>query len=165
LLLRHGGRHSLRHLFALLRLFFTANAYYKTKSDPNLTQPDSDESKALEKREEEAYEAAKVIRKEMSFQSNNKLHASKHTTAAVDDTTVAYSQPSGCGGGCLTTRFAHYEVRQAPIAKPDMAYETWRCASTVVGLTTQQKLLVACLDTSCVMAIIDADLPTVTPVS
>ncbi|CAP97676.1 hypothetical protein EN45_101250 [Penicillium chrysogenum] len=125
----------------------------------------SDESKALEKREEEAYEAAKVIRKEMSFQSNNKLHASKHTTAAVDDTTVAYSQPSGCGGGCLTTRFAHYEVRQAPIAKPDMAYETWRCASTVVGLTTQQKLLVACLDTSCVMAIIDADLPTVTPVS
>jgi E3 ubiquitin-protein ligase SHPRH len=48
-----------------IAVFFTANAYYQIKSDPNLTQPDSDEFKALEKREEEAYEAAKVIRKEM----------------------------------------------------------------------------------------------------
>jgi hypothetical protein len=39
-----------------------------------------------------------------------------------------------------------------------MAYKNWRYASTVVGLTDQQKLLVACLDTGCVMTIIDAEL-------
>ncbi|KAJ5261633.1 hypothetical protein N7497_004097 [Penicillium chrysogenum] len=39
-----------------------------------------------------------------------------------------------------------------------MAYKAWRSASTVVGLTSQQKLLVACLDTGCVMTIIDAEL-------
>ena len=41
-------------------------------------------------------------------------------------------------------------------SQPGMAYKTWRYASAVVGLTTQQKLLVACLDTGCVMTIIDA---------
>ncbi|KAL1965614.1 hypothetical protein VTN77DRAFT_5291 [Rasamsonia byssochlamydoides] len=45
--------------------FFTANAYYQIKTDPNLTAPDSDEYKALQKAEEDAYEAAKQIRKEM----------------------------------------------------------------------------------------------------
>ncbi|KAJ5385314.1 Zinc finger RING-type [Penicillium concentricum] len=48
-----------------IAVFFTANAYYQIKSDTNLTQPDSDEFKSLEKREEDAYEAAKVIRKEL----------------------------------------------------------------------------------------------------
>jgi E3 ubiquitin-protein ligase SHPRH len=45
--------------------FFTANAYYQIKTDTNLTAPDSEEYKALEKAEEVAYEAAKQIRKEM----------------------------------------------------------------------------------------------------
>ncbi|KAF7712908.1 Zinc finger RING-type domain-containing protein [Penicillium ucsense] len=48
-----------------IAVFFTANAYYQIKSDPELTAPDSEEYKALEKKEEEAYEAAKLIRKEM----------------------------------------------------------------------------------------------------
>ncbi|KAJ5494864.1 hypothetical protein N7463_010951 [Penicillium fimorum] len=42
--------------------------------------------------------------------------------------------------------------------QPGMAYKTWRYASTVVGLTNQNKLIVACLDSGCVMTIIDADL-------
>ncbi|THC95931.1 hypothetical protein EYZ11_004573 [Aspergillus tanneri] len=46
-------------------VFFTGNAYYQIKTDPKLTTPDSEEFKSLEKREEEAYEAAKLIRKEM----------------------------------------------------------------------------------------------------
>ncbi|KAJ5500538.1 Zinc finger RING-type [Penicillium expansum] len=56
-----------------IAVFFTANGYYQIKSDPNLTQPDSDEFKALEKREEEAYEAAKVIRKEMLTDISRKV--------------------------------------------------------------------------------------------
>ncbi|KAJ5954332.1 hypothetical protein N7501_008611 [Penicillium viridicatum] len=56
-----------------IAVFFTANAYYQIKSDPNLTQPDSDEFKALEKREEDAYEAAKVIRKEMLTDISRKV--------------------------------------------------------------------------------------------
>ncbi|KAJ6137668.1 hypothetical protein N7471_004154 [Penicillium samsonianum] len=54
-------------------VFFTANAYYQIKSDPNLTQPDSDEFKALQKREDETYEAAKVIRKEMLTDISRKV--------------------------------------------------------------------------------------------
>ncbi|KGO76798.1 Helicase, C-terminal [Penicillium italicum] len=56
-----------------IAVFFTANAYYQIKSDPNLTQPDSDEFKTLEKREDEAYEAAKVIRKEMLTDISRKV--------------------------------------------------------------------------------------------
>ncbi|KAJ5961060.1 Zinc finger RING-type [Penicillium vulpinum] len=56
-----------------IAMFFTANAYYQIKSDPNLTQPDSDEFKALEKREDDAYEAAKVIRKEMLADISRKV--------------------------------------------------------------------------------------------
>ncbi|EKV08541.1 SNF2 family helicase/ATPase, putative [Penicillium digitatum Pd1] len=56
-----------------IAVFFTANAYYQIKSDPNLTQPDSDEFKRLEKREDEAYEAAKVIRKEMLTDISRKV--------------------------------------------------------------------------------------------
>lgn len=48
-----------------IAVFFTANAYYQIKSDASLTPPDSEEFKALEKEEEERYEAAKLIRKEM----------------------------------------------------------------------------------------------------
>ncbi|CAI7615160.1 unnamed protein product [Penicillium glandicola] len=56
-----------------IAVFFTANAYYQIKSDPNLTQPDSDGFKALEKREEDAYEAAKFIRKEMLTDISRKV--------------------------------------------------------------------------------------------
>lgn len=56
-----------------IAVFFTANAYYQIKSDPNLTQPDSDEFKALEKKEEDGYEAAKLIRKEMLTDISRKV--------------------------------------------------------------------------------------------
>ncbi|KAJ5736692.1 uncharacterized protein N7483_001817 [Penicillium malachiteum] len=56
-----------------IAVFFTANAYYQIKSDPALTQPDSDDFKALEKKEEEGYEAAKLIRKEMLTDTSRKV--------------------------------------------------------------------------------------------
>lgn len=45
--------------------FFIGNGYYQIKSDDKLTEPDSQEFKALDEREGQAYEAAKMIRKEM----------------------------------------------------------------------------------------------------
>lgn len=48
-----------------IAIFFTANAHYQIKSDPELTLPDSDDFRALEKQEEKGYESAKQIRKEM----------------------------------------------------------------------------------------------------
>ncbi|KAL1955051.1 hypothetical protein VTO42DRAFT_342 [Malbranchea cinnamomea] len=45
--------------------FFIASAYYQIKTDPELTKPDSDEFRSLEKLEEDTYEEAKLIRREM----------------------------------------------------------------------------------------------------
>jgi E3 ubiquitin-protein ligase SHPRH len=62
-----------------IAVFFTANAYYQIKSDPNLTQSGSDEFKALETREEDGYEAAKVIRKEMLTDISRKVERHMET--------------------------------------------------------------------------------------
>ncbi|KAL4930607.1 proteasome stabiliser-domain-containing protein [Aspergillus undulatus] len=48
-----------------IAIFFTGNAYYQMKSDPELTEPESEEFQTLEKLEEEAYAKAKLIRQEM----------------------------------------------------------------------------------------------------
>lgn len=56
-----------------IAVFFTANAYFQIKSDPSLTQPGSEEFKILEKKEEEGYEAAKIIRKEMLTDISQKV--------------------------------------------------------------------------------------------
>ncbi|KAJ5992914.1 hypothetical protein N7451_008638 [Penicillium sp. IBT 35674x] len=56
-----------------IAVFFTANAYFQIKSDASLTQPESEEFKVLEKKEEEGYEAAKIIRKEMLTDISQKV--------------------------------------------------------------------------------------------
>lgn len=56
-----------------IAVFFTANGYYQIKTNPDLTEPDSEEFKALEKKEEEGYEAAKMIRKEMLTDISRKV--------------------------------------------------------------------------------------------
>lgn len=56
-----------------IAVFFTANGYYQMKSDPKITEPDSEEYRALEKKEEEGYEAAKLIRKEMLSDISRKV--------------------------------------------------------------------------------------------
>lgn len=53
--------------------FFTGNAYYQIKTDPALTEPESEEFESLEKQEIEAYEAAKLIRKEMLTDISRKV--------------------------------------------------------------------------------------------
>lgn len=65
-----------------IAVFFTANAYYQIKSDPDLTKPDSEDFKALEKKEEGGYETAKQIRKEMLTDISRKVE--RHMRAIKD---------------------------------------------------------------------------------
>ncbi|QVM12308.1 hypothetical protein D8B26_006938 [Coccidioides posadasii str. Silveira] len=54
--------------------FFIASAYYQIKSDQKLTEPDSDDFKRLERLEEENYQAAKLIRREMLAETSRKVN-------------------------------------------------------------------------------------------
>ena len=56
-----------------IAVFFTANAYYQIKSDPALTQPDSEDFKSLGMKEEQGYETAKMIRQEMLVDISRKV--------------------------------------------------------------------------------------------
>ncbi|KAL1836990.1 hypothetical protein VTJ49DRAFT_4410 [Mycothermus thermophilus] len=53
-------------------VFFCGNGYFSLKSNPELTEPGSDEFKRLEKLEVEAYDRAKKIRKELLQESHGK---------------------------------------------------------------------------------------------
>ncbi|OAX83468.1 hypothetical protein ACJ72_02170 [Emergomyces africanus] len=80
-------RHRLRNALEVEHIckFFIANAYYQIKTNTELTNPDSEEFIALEKLEEENYEAAKLIRKEMLADINHKANRSiKRLQAKVD---------------------------------------------------------------------------------
>ncbi|PGH14860.1 hypothetical protein AJ80_05786 [Polytolypa hystricis UAMH7299] len=62
--------------------FFIANAYYQIKTNTELTKPDSEEYKELEKLEEESYEAAKLVRKELLAETNRRV--SRHLNVVRD---------------------------------------------------------------------------------
>ncbi|KKK24756.1 hypothetical protein AOCH_002221 [Aspergillus ochraceoroseus] len=55
-----------------ISVFFTGNAYYQIKSDPELTKPESEDFQALARLEEEAYAKAKLIRQEMLSEISRK---------------------------------------------------------------------------------------------
>ncbi|ROT43122.1 E3 ubiquitin-protein ligase [Sodiomyces alkalinus F11] len=57
-------------------VFFCANAYFQITSDADLTRPDSEEFKSLQRLEDEGYEAAKRIRREILSENHRK--ATKH---------------------------------------------------------------------------------------
>lgn len=54
-------------------MFFMGNAYYQIKTDPKLTEPESEEYTSLERREVESYEAAKLIRKEILIEVSQRV--------------------------------------------------------------------------------------------
>lgn len=54
--------------------FFIANAYYQIKTDETVTKPDSEEFHDLEKLEEDNYEEAKLIRREMLSEANRDVN-------------------------------------------------------------------------------------------
>ncbi|KAG8421882.1 hypothetical protein J3458_003718 [Metarhizium acridum] len=53
-------------------VFFCANAYFQIKDNKDLTQPDSEEFQRLKKLEDDGYNAAKVLRREILGESNRK---------------------------------------------------------------------------------------------
>ncbi|KAL3470661.1 SNF2 family N-terminal domain-containing protein [Aspergillus californicus] len=55
-----------------IAVFFTGNGYYQTKSDTELTEPESEKFHTLTKLEEEAYAQAKIIRQEILIESSRK---------------------------------------------------------------------------------------------
>lgn len=75
-------------------VFFCANAYYQIKSNEEMTEPDSDEFRRLEKLEVDGYENAKKIRREILDESRRKAErlmkkisdaASKQTFAVIPE--------------------------------------------------------------------------------
>ncbi|KAI9814757.1 MAG: hypothetical protein M1827_003023 [Pycnora praestabilis] len=60
-------------------IFFAASAYFQIKSNEEVTKPDSEEYKELEKLETESYENAKLIRKEMLAEVFRKVGRSMAT--------------------------------------------------------------------------------------
>ena len=55
--------------------FFVANAYYQIKTDVNMTQPDSTAFQDLDKLEDDTYERAKALRKEILIDSYKRAEA------------------------------------------------------------------------------------------
>ncbi|KAL8807501.1 MAG: hypothetical protein Q9182_000666 [Xanthomendoza sp. 2 TL-2023] len=56
-------------------LFFAANAYYQIKSNEKETKPESQEFEELGRQEEEYYERAKMIRKEILMEARDKANS------------------------------------------------------------------------------------------
>ena len=83
--------------------FFVANAYYQVKSNAEVTEPESDQFKELERRETEQYEVAKGLRAEMLAETQSK--ADGHMTTVrrraegQDFVTVPIFQPLSVSGG------------------------------------------------------------------
>ena len=83
--------------------FFVANALFQIKSDEKATLPDSERFKELEKMETEAYEKAKLIRKELLTETQSKadsLMAIIRAKAAEQSYTIIpnFRPPSSPGG-------------------------------------------------------------------
>ncbi|ORY71999.1 E3 ubiquitin-protein ligase [Pseudomassariella vexata] len=67
-------------------VFFIANAYYQMKSNEDMTKPDSDEFRRLEKLEVDGYESAKQIRKEILQEAYAKASSYMKRLAESADT-------------------------------------------------------------------------------
>ncbi|KAJ5157536.1 uncharacterized protein N7482_008636 [Penicillium canariense] len=123
-----------------IAVFFTANAYYQIKSDPNLTQPDSEDFKALEKKEEEGYEAAKLIRKEMLTDISRKveryMRTIKDKTQKKEFVHIPKMKPYLYSRGLESYRLLNkFEDLCAALNKHAEKYNEWR--ETMIGLVSQ----------------------------
>ncbi|KAL8843615.1 MAG: hypothetical protein Q9170_000119 [Blastenia crenularia] len=84
-------------------LFFTANAYYQIKSDEKETKPESAEFQELETLEEEYYEKAKVVRKEILVEARKKadslINMLHERSREQSFATISKSNPQANRGG------------------------------------------------------------------
>ncbi|KAJ5585307.1 uncharacterized protein N7459_005107 [Penicillium hispanicum] len=118
-----------------IAVFFTANAYYQIKSDPSLTQPDSEDFKSLERKEEEGYEAAKLIRKEMLTDISRKveryMRAIKEKTQNKQFVKIPKMKPYLYGMGLESYRLLNrFEDLCAALNAHAEQYKEWRDVMT-----------------------------------
>ncbi|KAJ5739736.1 hypothetical protein N7533_012520 [Penicillium manginii] len=118
-----------------IAVFFTANAYYQIKTDTNLTQPESDEFQALEKKEVEGYEAAKVIRKEMLIDISKKveryMRIIKEKTRKNGFVNIPKMKPFLYSRGLESYRILNkFEDLCAALNEHAKQYEVWRDVMT-----------------------------------
>jgi E3 ubiquitin-protein ligase SHPRH len=123
-----------------IAVFFTANAYYQIKSDPSLTQPDSDDFKSLEKKEEEGYEAAKLIRKEMLTDISRKVERYmkiiKEKTQQKRFVQIPKLEPQLYNRGLVSYRLINkFEDLCEALNKHAVQYNEWR--TIMVQLVSQ----------------------------
>ncbi|KAJ5347734.1 uncharacterized protein N7506_000987 [Penicillium brevicompactum] len=123
-----------------IAVFFTANAFYQIKSDTNLTTPDSDEFKELQKREEDAYEAAKAIRKEILTDVSQKVERHMKTVKekASKNTLVKLPKmdPQIYSGGIEAYNvISNFEDLCDALNKHAEQYKEWR--EIMIRLVTQ----------------------------
>ncbi|KAK1760441.1 putative ATP-dependent helicase IRC20 [Echria macrotheca] len=87
-------------------VFFCANAYFSIKSNEEMTAPDSDEYKRLEKLEVDGYDLAKAIRKEILQESHGKAKAlmGQLTEAARDQNFAVIPESKSAGQQGIETR-------------------------------------------------------------
>ncbi|KAL8874480.1 MAG: hypothetical protein Q9174_000173 [Haloplaca sp. 1 TL-2023] len=82
-------------------LFFTANAYFQIKSSPDETTPRSTEFAQLEQQEEDYYEQAKLVRKELLVEARGKadLLMCRLQVRSKSSTTIPDCTPPSNRGG------------------------------------------------------------------
>ncbi|KAJ5678618.1 hypothetical protein N7462_006862 [Penicillium macrosclerotiorum] len=114
-----------------IAVFFTANAYYQIKTDTSLTQPDTEDFKLLEKKEEEGYEAAKLIRKEMLTDISRKVErymkTIKEKTRNKQFVHITQMKPYLYSRGLESYRILNkFEDLCAALNKHAQQYNEWR---------------------------------------
>lgn len=81
-------------------VFFIASAYFQIKSNEDMTKPDSDDFKRLEKLEIDGYELAKQIRKEILQEVciclSLSLHPINFVAGSYKGSVLHDENPAGC---------------------------------------------------------------------
>ncbi|EAW11144.1 putative SNF2 family helicase/ATPase [Aspergillus clavatus NRRL 1] len=114
-----------------IAIFFIGNAFYQIRTDAKLTAPDSEEFKALQKRESEAYEEAKLIRQEILTDISRKvdryMNAIKEKTEKQQFVVIYKMTPELYSNGLESRRiFDKYEEFCDVMNQHAAQYNKWR---------------------------------------
>ncbi|RLL97244.1 hypothetical protein CFD26_106303 [Aspergillus turcosus] len=114
-----------------ISIFFIGNAFYQIRTDPKLTEPESEEFKRLEKRETEAYEEAKLIRMEILTDVSRKvaryMRVIKEKSEKKQFVVIPKMKPQLYSKGLESRRiFDRYEEFCEVMNKHAAQYNEWR---------------------------------------
>ncbi|KAJ5203188.1 hypothetical protein N7449_005267 [Penicillium cf. viridicatum] len=91
---------------------------------------------------------------EANFESGNALHKHLENYKPPSAGATAEVAPAFFANGTLPL----YESDRTKMHGPGYAFRTWRYATATVALETRDQCITACLDTGCVMTLIDAEI-------